>query len=396
MRRKLLRNLDKLAGRPIALAALACNRVFRPSLHKPPAGPGPDGRPKRILAIKMVGLGDTVLMLTPLRRLRQRFPDAAITALVTPLSSGIVAGQPSVDEVFVYDALLWLNLIPGFVRLMRMVRKRRFDCVIDFEQHFLMTAVLAWLTGAGRRIGFRYNRSLRGRLFTDPVDLDPERHMVDNYMRLLAPLGITSDPVDTLVGIAVSPEDKAKVSSWLEAHGVTGDDVLVGLHAGSGPRATHRRWDKERFAEIIRRMTTGLGVKIVLTGTAREGGLIREIIALAGNGAALDAGGQFEPKQLAALARRCRLFISNDTGAMHIAAAVGTPTIGLFGPETPRRYAPIGKQNVSMYKPLHCSPCVAVHRGEARECDNPDCIAMITVEDVWAEVTRYDLASRRE
>jgi heptosyltransferase-2 len=219
--------------------------------------------------------------------------------------------------------------------------------------------------------------------------------MVDNFMRLLEPLGMVCDQVGTLVAINIGGDDEARVSAWLEARGISGNDVLVGLHAGSGPRATHRRWHKERFAELTRRITTGFGAKVVLTGTAAEGVLIREIIAAAGNGPAFDGGGQFEPKQLAALARRCRLFISNDTGAMHIAAAVGTPTIGIFGPETPRRYAPVGKRNVAIYKSLDCSPCVAVHRGEARECDDPDCIGMITVEDVWGEVLKQDLARSR-
>jgi ADP-heptose:LPS heptosyltransferase len=391
MGRKLLRNLDKLGGRPIVHILAAYDRLLATLSRRPDAAQGGPRAPGNILVIKLVGLGDTVLMLTPIGHIRRQFPSARITALVTPLSSGIVSGQPSIDEVIVFDALASRRSLPGFLRLIRLLRARRFDCVLDFEQHFLMTSVLSYLTGSKRRIGFHYDHGVRGRLLTDSVALDPGRHMVDAYMELLKPLGITEDHVDTLWNIDVTTEDESTVASWLEAHGVGSKDVLVGIHAGSGPRGLHKRWDKKSFAEIIRRMRDRLGIKTVLTGAAYERDLVRQIVSLVGDEGAVNGAGQFETRQTAALARRCSLFISNDTGAMHIAAAVGTPTIGLFGPETPGRYGPVGAHNVSLYRPLPCSPCVEIYKGEVRHCRNPICMGQISVEDVWSAILRYDL-----
>jgi ADP-heptose:LPS heptosyltransferase len=385
MRRRVLRIFDKTAGPAIILGLVAFARLAR--LFGGSRTAAVDKRPRAFLAIKMVGLGDTVLMLTPLRALRKRFPGATICVLATPLSSGILATQ-GLDEVVVYDALSPLKAILGFGRLVRLLRSRKFDCVIDFEQHFLLSAVMSFLAGAPMRIGFHFQRGLRRLMFTHPVVLDPEQHMVDSFMSLLGPLGLTALPVETLEGIETSPEIEARVASWLRARGIAGDDLLVGVHPGSGPRALSRRWGAGCFAEIITRLRNTLGAKVVLTGTARESALIEEIVTLAGSKGVSSSAGVFVPQEIAALAKHCSLFISNDTGVMHIAAATGTPTIGLFGPQTPRRYAPVGPRNAHIYKPMPCSPCVEIHRGEIRSCDDAACIRSIGVEDVWTEVDR--------
>lgn len=396
MRRKLLRLVDRSLGQLIALCIVVYDRILRPSAKRSRTDLTLEPAPKNILIIKMVGIGDTVLMLTPIQCLRRHFPDAKISALVTSLSSGIVIGQPSIDEVIVYNDLTWERGVLGFARLIRLLRNKRFDCVMDFEQHFRLTSVLAYLTGASRRIGFYYNRSLRGSLYTDSIHLDSDCNMVDSYMNLLRPLGIDSPPVDTLEGIHIGADDEAKVARWLANRGICSTDLVIGIHAGSGPRAPHKRWDKENFAEIIRRLQVNWGAKVILTGTTQERGLIQQIMSLVGDRTAYDSGGEFDTKQVAALAKRCDLFLSNDTGPMHIAAAVGTPTIGLFGPESPCRYAPVGKRNASIYKQLSCSPCVEIHKGKVRDCDNPVCMREISVEDVWTRILGYDLKGSRQ
>ena len=351
-----------------------------------------DGEPHNVLAVKMVGLGDTVLMLTPLALLKKRFPEASISVLATPLSSGILATQ-GINEMIVYDALAPREGMMGFGRLVRKLRQRRFDCVIDFEQHFLLSSVIAFLTGAPVRIGFTFGKSLRRLMFTHPVEIDPGRHMVDSFMGLLGPLGISAPKVEALEKIQTTQQDERHVADWLASKGIDGNDLVVGVHTGTGPRAPSKRWDKDRFASIVRRLAGGLGAKVVLTGTAAEGRMIDEIAALAGEKCVYSSAGLFSPGELAALARRCRLFISNDTGVMHISAAVGTPTIGLFGPESPARYAPVGRGNIALYKPPACSPCVAIHKGESRTCDEAPCMRAITVEDVWAKIA--DLTAER-
>lgn len=391
MKRKLLRSIDKSLGRLATFVLAGYDRTvgWLVRLLTPEAPGGRD--PGHILVIKMVGIGDTVLMLTPLASLRNRFPDARITALVTPLSSGILSGQPVVDDVIVYDVLGRQQGIVPLIRLVWRLWRERFDCVVDFEQYFQFTAALGYLSGAPRRIGLCYSRNPRRLLFTDPVSLDPERHMVDSYMSLLEPLGIRSEPVKTLVDIHVSPEDEARVSETLRQCRIGDKDPVIGIHAGSGPRAPHKRWALERFVEIIQRLKHDLNVHVVLTGTDDERQLVDRIIDLAGADAVHNMAGRFSIKETSVLIRRCTLFLSNDTGPMHISAAVGTPTIGLFGPESPCRYGPIGTHSRSIYRPIECTPCVHIYEGRADDCLDPICMKRISVVDVWAAIRQHDL-----
>jgi heptosyltransferase-2 len=342
--------------------------------------------PENILVIKLVGLGDTVLMLTPLRKLRDTFPRARISALVTPLSTGILEGQPQLDSLIIHDVLGRDRGPAGFIRLVRRLRAHGFDCVLDFEQHFQMTAILSYLINAPRRIGLYYTGNPRRHLLTDPVFLDPDRHMVDTYMGLLGPLGIEAPPVEVLEPVWIDPADTCEAERWLAARRRHREQPLVGIHAGSGIRAPERRWARPRFAEIIRRISAEYGADIVLTGNASEIDLVDDILKIAGIADAFSAAGCLTIKQTAALMKMCDLFISNDTGPMHIAASVGTPTLGLFGPNIPRRYAPVGKRTWSIFKGVECSPCIHIHKGIAGECGRGICMEAISVEEVWQAI----------
>ncbi len=397
MARTLLRFIDRSVGGLLvrALAAYDGLRSLVGGGRRPPAVPYAGGRaPANILVIKLVGLGDTVLMLTPLARLRKEFPRARITALVTPLSVGVLSAQPSVDETVVYDVFGADSGIGGILRIVRLLRARRFDCVIDFEQHFRMTSVVSYLTGAPMRVGFFYTGSPRKDLFTHPAFLDPDGHMVDAYMALLRPFGIGSDRVRELEPIAVTPEDEGVVDDWLSRRGIGADGPLVGIHPGSGIRAPVRRWGAEKFAEIIRRLRRHYGATVVLTGGGDERERVAGIIDLAGADGVYSAAGDLSILQSAGLMARCDLFISNDTGPLHMAAAMGTPTIGLFGPNSPTRYAPVGRNNTSIYKAVDCSPCIQIHRGRIDDCKDGICVKRITVDDVWKAVLDYDIGAK--
>jgi len=387
MSRKLLRNVDKSLGRFAVLLLAAAGRTV--SVVRRTVGlSSPEGAPKRILVIKLVGVGDTVLMLTPLRRLRQRFPEATISALVTPLSSDVLAGDPNVDDLIVYDVLGAGRGPGGLLRMLRLLRKKKFDCVIDFEQHFQATALMAYFSGAPVRIGFFFKPAGRGLLYSHPVFLDPDKHMVEAFADLLVPLGIEHATIERLEPIQISRQDHETAATWLRKNGIAETDLLVGVHPGSGPRAPQRQWGAEKFAQITTLLRDEIGAQVVLTGIAKERPLIDEIVRLTGKTGVHDAAGHFTVKQTAALLTRCSLFISNDTGPMHLSAAVGTPTIGIFGPESPRRYAPFGSGNVGVSKGLACSPCVQIHRGKSDYCSEPSCMKGIEVADVWAEVVR--------
>jgi heptosyltransferase-2 len=394
MARAFLRFVDRSLGRLLVRTIVFYERVravLRGRRGRQTAPVPADDSPRNILVIKLVGLGDTVLMLTPVAKLHRHLPQSGITALVTPLSVGILSVQPYVDETIVYDIFGRDRGIHGLLRIIRLLRARKFDCVIDFEQHFQLTPIIAFLTGAPRRLGFFFGRSPRKGIFTDPVCFDPGQHMVDSYMRLLEPLGICAGRVEELERIFIPDEDARPVEAWLQERGIGRDDMLVGVHPGSGPRAPAKRWGVEKYAEIIRRLRREYHARIVITGSRGERELVEKVIEHAGRDGVYNASGDFNIRQTTALLEKCRLFISNDTGPMHMAAALGRPTIGIFGPETPVRYRPVGKRSTAVYRAIHCSPCVHIYAGVVNDCSEGHCMKRITPDDVWKAVKEYNL-----
>ncbi len=333
-----------------------------------------------ILIIKLVGLGDTVLMLPSIKRLKESYPDAKISVLVTPSSSGIIIDQPFIDNVIVYDIFGKHSGVWGFVRIVRKLLQMSFDLVIDYEQHIKLVTIVSYFTGAGRIIGFNNPKKRRDYLLTDSVPLYGDKHMVESFDDLLLPLGFI-EKTKKLERIWISNEDKEYVSYWLKEQGVIESDILIGIHPGSGESATSRRWSEERFGQVADKLIQEYNVKVVFTGSGRELDIIRNIVRFMKYSSIISVG-HVSVKQLASLIELFAIYITNDTGPMHIGAAMGTPTIGLFGPQSPERYKPFGERNMAIYKKIHCSPCINVHHGQVSECKVPVCIESITVDDV--------------
>lgn len=384
MKRDFLRIIDKSIAYFIIYLIIINDKFL--NIFKKPIEQGETGY-KKILAIKIIGLGDTALMLSPLKILSEKYPDSQISVFVTSLSNGILRDQSFIHQIFNYDIFGADRGLSGFLKILLNIRKQNFDCVIDFEHHFNLTAIISYLSGARIRIGFHHN-NIRGALFTHKVFLKSNQHMLESFFELLRPLNIENQSTSKLQKIEYSEKDKKVVNNWLREKNISPDDLLIGIHPGSGIRAMSRRWDLHKFHQLILKITARYNAKVIVTGSSSEIALLDEIIGLVGNNTTFHCGGEFNLKQLAALINKCSLFITNDTGPLHISAAMGTKTIGLFGPNLPQRYSPVGKDNVSIYKKVPCSPCINVHKGKVFNCNNPICLKKITVEDVWNEVIK--------
>lgn len=339
---------------------------------------------RKILVIKLVGLGDTVLMLPSIRKLKDVYPGVKITALLTPLSSGILNNQAILGDIIIYDILGTQKGIWGFYKVVSELRKREFDLIIDYEQHFKLVTILSFLVGVDKIIGFDNPIINRGHLLTDRVLLDGNIHMLESFDSLLTPLGINTGSVK-LEKINVPDTDIAYIDEWLKKQNLDVNDLRVGMHIVSGRTALSRRWPIERYAEIGDRLIEEFGAKVIFTGTLNERLLLEETADLMRNSPIISAG-QTNIMQLVRLIDRVDLFVSNDTGPMHVGPAMGTPTIGLFGPNTPLRYRPFGSGHMAIYKKVDCSPCINIHNGEVPECGNPECMENITVDDVWQKI----------
>jgi ADP-heptose:LPS heptosyltransferase len=181
----------------------------------------------------------------------------------------------------------------------------------------------------------------------------------------------------------------------LKAEGVSHSDVIVGIHIGSNENAICKRWPKERFAKLADRLIKERGIKPIFVGTPSEVEDIEETIRLM-NSTAVNAAGKSNLKQLAAILGRCDLFIGNDSAPMHIAAAMDTPTIGLYGPSSPLRFAPLGKEHSQIYRDVGCNPCNIPHLGKIPKCTENRCMTAISVDDVMTVVNSHHYLTIQE
>lgn len=380
----------RFANRAMGPAACRVVRVYdsaRRALGVGSSEVGSERDYRKILVIKLAGLGDTVLMLPAIRALKGRFPRAQVWALVSPLTDGLLCDQPGVDDSSPYDFFGVDRGVRGFLRTIRRLRRERFDLVVDFEQHFGLVPVLAYWTGAPARVGFVGANAWRGCLFTHPVPLDGSKHMQEAFLDLARAAGADAAEAGASGRLRIRAEDRAFVERWLADRGVGQNDLVITIHPGSGPHP-HKRWAPENFGTLADKLVVKYNAFVVLTGGPDELEIVRQVAAAMRHGP-LIAAAELSVRQLSALIERSAVLISNDTGPMHIGPAVGTPTIGLFGPELPLRYRPYGAGHVAVHHPLDCSPCINIHQGPGEGCVNSVehlCMKLITVENVWREV----------
>lgn len=361
-----------------------------PSDLKPPIP-----TPRSILVIKTYGLGNIVILMPVLARLRRAYPDAKIDMLTLDTNCDLVERTGLVDRAIPFR-LGGLSRVAGSLwAILRTLRARDYDLVIDFEQFIKISAILGYLTGAGERIGFNTDGQRRGWLYTTRVVYTDSQHMSGIFSRLLQPLGLDERPAP--FGVRTRPEEEQAVTRFLEQAfdadadaeaRAEADTPLVAVHVGSGPNfydVPLKRWPVESFAALADGLVERHGARIVFTGKGDEE---RELVArtlsrMKHARAAVSSCDRLKIGELVALLRRATLTVSNDTSVMHLSAVVETPVVTFFGPTSPLQYGPLHpEQHLVFYDDLYCSPCITNYNLKVSYCADPICIRGIAVERV--------------
>jgi len=343
---------------------------------------------ERILIIKLRYIGDVLLATPVIRNLRWHFPRAHLAMVVNAGTEVILRHNRCVDEVLAIDrgsAKSW-NPIRRFrapLGHIQWVRARRFDCVIDLTDGD-RSALLAFASGARTRVGFRGEGRWRKRLYTHLVTADwGKGHNVEYQLEALRAMGLEVQSGEPELPLA--PEDEVQAAAWLARQGVREDTPFLAVHPGA--RWWFKQWPAEKWADLANRVQTEDGLPVIFLGGDQEGeflGRIRAEMRTAFRGGA----GQLEVLEMGAVLRRARAFVGNDNGPMHMAAALGTPVVALFGPSDPRQWGPRGTGHRVIHKGAgYCKPCI--HPRCVRGKKN--CLRMISVEEV-AEAVRAQLA----
>jgi heptosyltransferase-3 len=349
--------------------------------------PFPREKIRRILAIKLKQMGDVVLTVPALRAIRQTYPEAYLAVMVNSGTEEVLKGIDWIDEVLVFDrdwkkGPFWRRAARQWA-FVREIRRRRFDLVIQMTKGD-RGAITAWLSGAPIRAGVDpQGRGFPGKryLFTHIIPAPAEQlHDVLGNLSLVRALGMDTD--DLSLEITYSAEDEGAVDELLRKAGPDGHGPLVHVHTTSG--WLFKCWTVEGMACLIDHLQLKRGCTVVVTcGPApRERARCEEILART-RSRPISLAGKTTLKMLAALSARAVLFISADTGPMHVAAAAGTPVVAIFGPTGPINTRPWGREHLVITKAMACQPC---GRDGCDGSKRSECLEELSAEEVIAHV----------
>ena len=333
---------------------------------------------QRILIRSTNWVGDTVMMLPSLVAVRKTFPRAEITVLTTPWVLPLFENHPAVDRTIVMDK--GRGLIREFKEVLLIIsrlRSVRFDLAVLFQNAF-EAALLSYLGGIRYRVG--YNTDGRGFFLTHRVIRDEEilsAHQIDYFLGLVGAMGW--QVTETKPVVYLNEEDTKAINRILSSEGICDNDVLVGLNPGAayGPA---KRWPAERFAVIGDWASKRWNAKVVLFGSSSEA-VIAEDVATHMKAEALNMSGKTTLGQAMALIKRCDFFLTNDSGLMHIAAALNRPLVAMFGPTNHLQTRPVSRYARMVRHDFECSPCLK----EVCPLDHR-CMLSIEPHEVWREM----------
>lgn len=333
-----------------------------------------------ILIVKLSAIGDVIHALPSLAALRDLYPRAHITWVVEEASADLVRNHPYLDRVLVSRRKNWgRDFAAGRVRksfqeiasFISELRDRRYDLVIDFHGLFKSSFIVS-LSGGKRKLGYDSMQELSGLFLNEKIPEDMNKHAVDRYLDFLRHLGADIKNIR-----CVLPDDREavqKIENLMKEFSLQEKKFIA-----VNPVALWetKLWSDERFASLADEINNQLKIKVVFTGNEKEPlERITKLMTTEG----INLGGRTSLIELASLYKKARTVISTDSGPMHLAAAVGTPVVALFGPTDPKRTGPYGPGHTVIRTALECSPCFL------KKCPTKKCMEDITSEQVLAAV----------
>jgi heptosyltransferase-2 len=332
---------------------------------------------RRILIIRTDRIGDVLLSTAVIKALRDNYPDAYIAMMVAPYAKDIVDGNPYLDQVIIYDKDRKHRSWTRSIKFSAKLKKKRFDLAVILHPTNRVHLV-SFFAGIPRRIG--YDRKF-GFLLTDKIPHTKQfgkKHELEYSLDLIRYLGI--EPKDKNLFMPIKQESEAQVDELFKQAGINKSEKLLAIHPGAS--CPSKIWPNERFAQVADRLCEKYNFKVLVIAGPKDIRLAQNVIKNTRH-PVINLAGKISVSQLASVLKRCQLFISNDSGPVHIASSVGTPVISIFGRNqkglSPVRWGPVGKKDKVLHKEVGCIECLA------HNCIKEfACLKAITVDDVVA------------
>ena len=335
---------------------------------------------KDISIVKLSGIGDGILLLPLIKKIKEQ-KKIKIKVICGRENYPIFEGINFIDEMVVFD-ILNKNIFVNFIKILKIMFKKT-DYGIDFSQSSFYSTILTYLSSK-RCSGF-YNEKMgffRNSLIKDKIKYKEKEHVIFNFFNLAEKTNIKYEKENiTLIKPVFSERDYNSVKNLINYNNV------VGIHPCNV--LNYRAWPKEYFKEVISYILKNYKYQVVLMGSKSEEKLVEDLYNLfepEEKNNVINIAGKVSIKEAMALISRLKLFIANDGGLMHIAASFNIPTIGIFGSDTPIRYAPFNNESFSFYSSSRCSPCNKPQDYSWKKCDNPVCLNRIKPKNVISKI----------
>lgn len=346
------------------------------------------GKREKILVVQTSFLGDAVLTTPLFYEIRRRFPEAKLAVLCTPQAKSLLEVNPDIDEIITDDKKGNGKGWVGLWRKAKDLRGRSFTIALSPHKSF-RTGLLLFLAGIPYRIGFR--QSIGWFFYHSRVNRDPARHDVERNLSILQPLGVAPEECQRSLRVEVGAQTLETVERLFRSLGVERNGVTFGINPGSVWPT--KRWSAEGYAVLITHLKERYHCQILLFGGPEDIDTVARIQELSGD-VGVSLAGKIDLCDLACALDWCDLFITNDSGPMHVAVARGIPVVALFCATTPSLgFYPYSSSAVIVEKDLPCRPCSS-HGGRRCPLTTEDCIRLIKAEDVLRGVER--LLERKE
>jgi heptosyltransferase-2 len=320
---------------------------------------------KKIAIFSTTGLGDSLWATPALKVLKESYQEAHVTLVTSAVGKEVLLNNPDVDEVIVYSLF-------SFWQLFKILKKKQLDAIIIFHASQRKLFVLAKCLNPIFLIGTKGRNKDLDFIFTHLVLPQFHEHEIERRIRLVEAIHAKSTHLNKL-SLHISQEERDEADFFLKTHGITKNDLLIGIHPGS--KDPYKRWPKEYFEEVAKRIKAKHPVKIIFTGGMDEGELILHFKRLFPDSVGIF--GQVSIRTLIAIIERMKCFLTNDTGPMHIGYALEIPTIGLFSPTNPKNCGPYNAKNsYALFVNRCCTPCLQ------RKCKDPFCLRQIKKQAV--------------
>jgi len=300
---------------------------------------------KKIIVVVWIGLGDVILSLPAVLALKKRYPQAQIAYFTTPRGEIVLKGVPEIDKIISYDLTGKDRGVVGFIKMMKALKQEKFDLAVDLNQRYRLPLLMLYWAKIPYRIGFYVHGQGRSWLLTKSTPYPWNKHEVEAF-------GQVSKLVDAPLENPVLPRLKfppeLTQNEKLDKKFLSFKKPIIIFHIGTGPALKARQWSAENFARLADMLIKQKQASIILTGSKQEKRLAERVQNLAKHHVT-DLTGQTTIPELYNLFEKVDLIISLDTGPLHLAAASGTPTLGLFGASDPQKWGPYGQQHDFIY-----------------------------------------------